>query len=130
GGFVPAWWPARRARRCSMHVRPGHCRGVAKWPKAPGFDPGIRRFESCRPCQIRPSSHCVLRRSPVKKEDGNLLIFSGNANRPLALAVCRELGVRRSEEHTSELQSRENLVCRLLLEKKKKKRRIQHRKYR
>src|SRR5690606_5501975 len=29
--------------------------------------------------------------------------------------------IRRSEEHTSELQSRENLVCRLLLEKKKKK---------
>ena len=28
--------------------------------------------------------------------------------------------VPRSEEHTSELQSRENLVCRLLLEKKKK----------
>ena len=27
----------------------------------------------------------------------------------------------RSEEHTSELQSRRNLVCRLLLEKKKKK---------
>src|SRR5690606_39627132 len=27
---------------------------------------------------------------------------------------------KRSEEHTSELQSRENLVCRLLLEKKKK----------
>ena len=30
-------------------------------------------------------------------------------------------GKRRSEEHTSELQSRTNLVCRLLLEKKKKK---------
>src|SRR5690606_41326538 len=29
-------------------------------------------------------------------------------------------GLWRSEEHTSELQSRENLVCRLLLEKKKK----------
>src|SRR5690606_41468087 len=28
-------------------------------------------------------------------------------------------GMRRSEEHTSELQSREKLVCRLLLEKKK-----------
>src|SRR5690606_41345871 len=28
--------------------------------------------------------------------------------------------IMRSEEHTSELQSRENLVCRLLLEKKKK----------
>src|SRR5690606_40364910 len=30
------------------------------------------------------------------------------------------IGFSRSEEHTSELQSRENLVCRLLLEKKKK----------
>src|SRR5690606_39857063 len=30
-------------------------------------------------------------------------------------------GRQRSEEHTSELQSRENLVCRLLLEKKKQK---------
>src|SRR2546430_2940230 len=29
-------------------------------------------------------------------------------------------GVGRSEEHTSELQSQSNLVCRLLLEKKKK----------
>src|SRR6266700_8203046 len=32
----------------------------------------------------------------------------------------------RSEEHTSELQSRENLVCRLVLEKKKKKEKIEH----
>src|SRR5690606_41347872 len=31
----------------------------------------------------------------------------------------------RSEEHTSELQSRENLVCRLLLEKKKKQKKHQ-----
>src|SRR5690606_41925344 len=35
-----------------------------------------------------------------------------------ALEIVESL---RSEEHTSELQSRENLVCRLLLEKKKKK---------
>src|SRR5690606_41534371 len=37
-------------------------------------------------------------------------------------AGCRSsatLSPSRSEEHTSELQSRENLVCRLLLEKKK-----------
>src|SRR5438874_3212365 len=33
---------------------------------------------------------------------------------------------KRSEEHTSELQSRRDLVCRLLLEKKKKTRRRQH----
>src|SRR2546421_3632516 len=35
----------------------------------------------------------------------------------------REGRGRRSEEHTSELQSRSDLVCRLLLEKKKKKKR-------
>src|SRR5258708_25971373 len=33
----------------------------------------------------------------------------------------RSLGRRRSEEHTSELQSPDHLVCRLLLEKKKRK---------
>src|SRR5690606_41586951 len=58
----------------------------------------------------------------------------GDAARAAALAAmdkplrrASELGVSaiaeaeavRSEEHTSELQSRENLVCRLLLEKKK-----------
>src|SRR5215475_10149217 len=37
-------------------------------------------------------------------------LMARTANRPLPA---------RSEEHTSELQSRENLVCRLLLEKKK-----------
>src|SRR5256885_10715585 len=34
--------------------------------------------------------------------------------------IARELAAGRSEEHTSELQSPCNLVCRLLLEKKKK----------
>src|SRR2546427_5136127 len=36
-------------------------------------------------------------------------------------AFLDDPGVRRSEEHTSELQSQSNLVCRLLLEKKKNK---------
>src|SRR5207302_8894462 len=39
--------------------------------------------------------------------------------------VLRGEHEERSEEHTSELQSRENLVCRLLLEKKKKKKKHQ-----
>src|SRR5436309_8037933 len=43
--------------------------------------------------------------------------------RHLTLFIATHVCIRtsRSEEHTSELQSRENLVCRLLLEKKKKK---------
>src|SRR5436309_10433928 len=57
----------------------------------------------------------------------SLSLLSGLLIRPalifLAIAVLQELLWRltRSEEHTSELQSRENLVCRLLLEKKKAK---------
>src|SRR3712207_8465342 len=38
---------------------------------------------------------------------------------PDASGACRPRRRRRSEEHTSELQSRQYLVCRLLLEKKK-----------
>src|SRR5436309_15729946 len=53
--------------------------------------------------------------------DGNLEIQLRRVGaRP---ALRQEQIGERSEEHTSELQSRENLVCRLLLEKKKKKRR-------
>src|SRR5688572_31572371 len=45
-----------------------------------------------------------------------------------ALAVDADLAgaQKRSEEHTSELQSQSNLVCRLLLEKKKKKTNKRH----
>src|SRR5207302_10354782 len=43
-----------------------------------------------------------------------LMIHNALAGKPLPV-----YGDGRSEEHTSELQSRENLVCRLLLEKKK-----------
>ena len=38
----------------------------------------------------------------------------------IAIAIRHDDLIERSEEHTSELQSRRNLVCRLLLEKKKR----------
>src|SRR3712207_7214733 len=37
-----------------------------------------------------------------------------------SILLCALLAAKRSEEHTSELQSRQYLVCRLLLEKKTK----------
>src|SRR5690554_7199518 len=53
---------------------------------------------------------------PWKKQLASLRhLFSGGKNNPTSPSVTR------SEEHTSELQSRPHLVCRLLLEKKKKK---------
>src|SRR3712207_8933368 len=45
-------------------------------------------------------------------------LASGTGSSAMA-AAARALGLVRSEEHTSELQSRQYLVCRLLLEKKK-----------
>src|SRR5437660_2345920 len=48
------------------------------------------------------------------------LIYRSNFCRPGMTSMMR-LRFDRSEEHTSELQSRGHLVCRLLLEKKKKK---------
>src|SRR3712207_8780851 len=41
------------------------------------------------------------------------------ARRQVAILLVHERAQPRSEEHTSELQSRQYLVCRLLLEKKK-----------
>src|SRR3712207_8104089 len=52
----------------------------------------------------------------VQHGPGTLSLSASSAPRERRLALLRE---RRSEEHTSELQSRQYLVCRLLLEKKK-----------
>src|SRR5438105_11451393 len=61
---------------------------------------------------------------PAQQSGGNLHVLSAGAG--VASATWFSDGIRgpqhgfRSEEHTSELQSRVDLVCRLLLEKKKK----------
>src|SRR2546427_4947270 len=55
-------------------------------------------------------------RSPTLAAVACLKHFASVADEPTVKAV----GEARSEEHTSELQSQSNLVCRLLLEKKKK----------
>src|SRR2546427_7003349 len=52
-------------------------------------------------------SPCVL--PPAAKKQAHATMPAGTAR----------LAIARSEEHTSELQSQSNLVCRLLLEKKK-----------
>src|SRR2546427_6291832 len=46
--------------------------------------------------------------------------FQETESRHRSLGPCAPRTRPRSEEHTSELQSQSNLVCRLLLEKKKK----------
>src|SRR3989449_5115036 len=66
----------------------------------------------------RPNRLCCSPPGPaVKKRDGWPWSSLASAIDP---SVLREHSLPRSEEHTSELQSRLHLVCRLLLEKKKK----------
>src|SRR2546430_11486597 len=66
----------------------------------------------------------------IAETDSTRLAFSVAGQRPTANritldglsfggAMVPQDAIRRSEEHTSELQSQSNLVCRLLLEKKK-----------
>src|SRR5690242_21184130 len=52
----------------------------------------------------------------VAKAHGGVSVFAGVGERT---REGNDLFLERSEEHTSELQSHVNLVCRLLLEKKK-----------
>src|SRR6266511_4845082 len=64
----------------------------------------------------------MIRRPPRSTLFPYTTLFRSPARRPTLPPACRpwiRSPCRRSEEHTSELQSRENLVCRLLLEKKK-----------
>src|SRR5260370_21751978 len=72
-------------------------------------------FRSCRRCL--PT--CALRFRRKRCSAKNSLPFpQGHRTRPNWPAAPSSRA--RSEEHTSELQSHLNLVCRLLLEKKKK----------
>src|SRR5690606_39397945 len=51
----------------------------------------------------------------IKLKEGDFVVGSSLVSNKDEVALLTRLG--RSEEHTSELQSRENIVCRLLLEK-------------
>src|SRR5260370_24996453 len=68
----------------------------------------IATAPTCR--NARPFCNASLLRDATGLDDGSIHVRRYNCGESLS----------RSEEHTSELQSHLNLVCRLLLEKKKK----------
>src|SRR2546427_6165846 len=82
----------------------------ARWPRSP--------------CSCSPWPHRWAGRAPGSRRPRSST-GSPWASEPSSGARC-PTGSARSEEHTSELQSQSNLVCRLLLEKKKKKHDISH----
>src|SRR3712207_7431741 len=76
-----------------------------------------RQVASASEAQMRPMGYLGKRtRILIRSEP---LRMGRNGSRE-----CRFSAATRSEEHTSELQSRQYLVCRLLLEKKKNNRKV------
>src|SRR2546430_10173977 len=65
-----------------------------------------------------PPHHARQQHGHQALEDAPAQLLEVNEERHLGAVLVR-LSHGRSEEHTSELQSQSNLVCRLLLEKKK-----------
>src|SRR3989449_4769472 len=119
-----------------QHAGWAAAQGAAPFPRDVGSDRGARTGTRARPAQCgdqhdRPGTHAAghspcLARVPVCTRFPGWWSRVVNAG-PSASRSCRWARSRlihttlsRSEEHTSELQSRLHLVCRLLLEKKKK----------
>src|SRR5258708_26620645 len=77
-----------------------------------------------RPPRSTLFPYTTLFRSPAVRVDDSLADVEAEAQATLVLTCSSRLEESieqlRSEEHTSELQSPDHLVCRLLLEKKKK----------
>src|SRR5687768_18174083 len=83
--------------------------GPVNWTNVPGDTAKSSSLKSLRSPRTHPS---LLSSSIVGHPPAPLYCFATKKHK---------MRKRRSEEHTSELQSRLHLVCRLLLEKKKKK---------
>src|SRR2546430_15294216 len=85
------------------------------------FDEALRAVDPAaavsRTVRVYESRLIVQERASEIPAGGGYSIAIGKA----AYEMAGALEAARSEEHTSELQSQSNLVCRLLLEKKKKK---------
>src|SRR2546430_11822102 len=90
---------------------------------SPGTAPGARTAARCSSGRSPPAaqrlSYVPASVSSTMSAPG-LARPSRVASQALQRAALPHMAAR-SEEHTSELQSQSNLVCRLLLEKKKKK---------
>src|SRR5690625_5636495 len=103
---MPLWWaqlPNAVAIRFLVRWRWPACSRLP--PASPDTSSAFERggFRFCRPKSLRRADRCSI-------EGGIIRERFKSVGSPIPI---------RSEEHTSELQSRGHLVCRLLLEKKK-----------
>src|SRR5437868_9906028 len=94
---------------------------VLRLPNSPLF-PYPTLFRSRRSSRSGKSGGAILQATRRRPADARSCLLEGAASWASdARLASGSPACPRSEEHTSELQSRFELVCRLLLEKKKKK---------
>src|SRR5690606_41950637 len=102
------------AASAPRHLPPFPTRRSSALPPLSGAFQSLRRCGGM-PDTSRPGTCCTHSPSPSRRRAVSLPPQTA----PVSMAYTLRAMVRptvRSEEHTSELQSRENLVCRLLLE--------------
>src|SRR5947207_12395838 len=85
-----------------------------------GASPGGRPLQRRTEAAVLRARRLHDRAAPVRPRHLARLFLAVLLNRRDSPRLGGARRVRRSEEHTSELQSHSDLVCRLLLEKKKK----------
>src|SRR5690606_41747400 len=105
---------ARTSLAISVHSGPLHHLPTSPPPLVHAITPTeiyTLSLHDALPILCEPSPNTALR-WPLPPSAKSL----APALAPARNAPARSCGERRSEEHTSELQSRENVVCRLLLE--------------
>src|SRR2546426_4416019 len=90
--------------------------GTAPAAGQPGAPAQPQKKEIKDPAEYNAYVSAVQQKDPAAQISGLEAFLTQYPN-----SVVKEDALERSEEHTSELQSPCNLVCRLLLEKKKKK---------
>src|SRR5699024_11927676 len=104
------------ARACLLSSLRCHRPPLALHPSPPRRPSDLRPFQHARRTPVPAARSCVsTRRWPsaaASSSSSSVSRSSPSSGRPTAPVTSR------SEEHTSELQSRFDLVCRLLLEKK------------
>src|SRR5690349_23949204 len=121
-----------KARIDLMHVSPGIMHallGLERQVQKSGLDSKLLNLVRMRASQINGCAYCLDMHSKDARAEGETeqRLYGLNAwreapyysGRERAALEWTEAVTQRSEEHTSELQSRRDLVCRLLLEKKK-----------
>src|SRR2546427_8571477 len=111
-------------------MRAQYARHPSRGSPAPRGDrPDVRHEHSegdferagAEPASLQPSRRVAPECLPHEQAEIERAGMNEQPLQDVVMAPQVRAGPSRSEEHTSELQSQSNLVCRLLLEKKKKK---------